>query len=315
MSDFDTVLERLYVDPSFAEALAANPAAALAGYRLAPEEVELLRSQVTGDTGGQSAVEERATQSSVFGLFGPIAGVAGGVIDALGDSGGTGGGSGVGSGAGAASAGSATPAVREGFGSAGPVHEGFGSAAVPVAREGFGSSAVPAAQQGFGAAAQQGFGPAGEAVQSFGPAGADHGAMSAAGQASVLEPGGGPLAGIGERITTAPPDDYTIRVDADGDGDWDRYDTRGRADGGVDILVDTDDDGRTDFVGQDSDADGRIDAAAYDSDSDGVYERRSYDDDGDGWLDRHEYRSAQASEYGYPHGGTVGQNLRLPDQG
>lgn len=285
MSDFDTVLERLLVDPSFAGALAADPAAALAGYRLAPDEVELLRSQVTGDTGGQSQVETRATQSSVFGLFGPVAGVAGGVIGALGDGGG-GGGSG---------AGPVAPSVREGFGPT--VREGFGPAG--EVRQAFGAGVEPTAQQGFGAAAQQGFGPAVPAQEGFGAA----------------ERGGGPLAGIGELITTAPPDDYTTRVDVDGDGDWDRYDTRGRADGGVDILVDADDDGHTDFVGQDSDADGRIEVASYDSDSDGVYERRSYDDDGDGWLDRHEYHSSQATGYEHPHGGMIGQNLRLPEQG
>src|SRR5437764_561356 len=49
MSDFDTVLERLVTDPGFARALAADPDAALAGYRLDADEVALLRSQVSAD--------------------------------------------------------------------------------------------------------------------------------------------------------------------------------------------------------------------------------------------------------------------------
>ena len=61
---------------------------------------------------------------------------------------------------------------------------------------------------------------------------------------------------------------------------------RGRADGGVDILVDLDGDGKTDFVGHDVDADRTVDSADYDKNHDGFFEKRMYDDDGDGWLDR-----------------------------
>src|SRR5690606_21927577 len=77
MSDFDAALERLLGDPSFRQALAADPAAALAGYRLTPEEIDLLSSQVSADTGGQHRVETRTNQSSMFGLLSPLAGLAG----------------------------------------------------------------------------------------------------------------------------------------------------------------------------------------------------------------------------------------------
>jgi hypothetical protein len=83
-----------------------------------------------------------------------------------------------------------------------------------------------------------------------------------------------------------PPKGYRNRVDADGDGDLDKATYRGRADGGADILVDLNKDGRTDFVGHDVDLDHRVDFADYDKNHDGVFEKRMYDDDGDGWLDR-----------------------------
>jgi hypothetical protein len=72
----------------------------------------------------------------------------------------------------------------------------------------------------------------------------------------------------------------------DGDGDWDRHILVGRRDGGVNILVDANRDGRGDFVGHDDDADGLVDSAEYDKNHDGVFEKTMYDDDGDGWLDR-----------------------------
>jgi hypothetical protein len=69
MSDFDTVLERLLTDPAFPAALAANPAGALAGYRLSPDEVDLLRSQVSAGDGGNRAVETRTSKASMMGLL------------------------------------------------------------------------------------------------------------------------------------------------------------------------------------------------------------------------------------------------------
>src|SRR5689334_3450997 len=77
MSDFDTVLERLLVDPGFKAHLAANPDGALAGYRLTDDERDLLRAQVTGDTGGNQQVEQRTSKASLFGLLSPLAGMGG----------------------------------------------------------------------------------------------------------------------------------------------------------------------------------------------------------------------------------------------
>jgi hypothetical protein len=84
----------------------------------------------------------------------------------------------------------------------------------------------------------------------------------------------------------APPPGYHNRVDADGDGHWDRATYRGGRDGGADILVDLDSDGRADFIGHDVDLDHKVDYADYDTDHDGAFDKRMYDDDNDGWLDR-----------------------------
>ncbi len=218
MSDFDAALERLLTDPSFAAPLAADPDGALAGYRQAAAESELLRGHVVADTAAAAAtVETRTTKSSTFGLFSSIGDLAGtaasGVADAVGD-----------------------PAATRGLGSA-PVAPGGGGAA-------------PEVRTGLGVAPRSGLG---------GPA--------------------------PERVPEAPAN-YRNRVDADGDGTWDRATYRGRADGGVDILVDLNGDGAADFIGHDTDADRVVDSADYDKDHDGVFEKRMYDDDGDGWLDR-----------------------------
>lgn len=76
MSDFDAVLERLLTDPAFTATLAADPAGALAGYRLSPEEIELLHAQVSADAGGEHVVEQRTSKAGLFGLLSPLAGVA-----------------------------------------------------------------------------------------------------------------------------------------------------------------------------------------------------------------------------------------------
>jgi hypothetical protein len=119
----------------------------------------------------------------------------------------------------------------------------------PAVHQGLGS---PPARHGFGSAPHQGFGE--------------------------------PSRGHAEPI--APPPGYHNRVDADGDGHWDRATYRGGRDGGADILVDLDSDGRADFIGHDVDLDNKVDYADYDTDSDGVFDKRMYDDDNDGWLDR-----------------------------
>jgi hypothetical protein len=350
VSDFDTVLERLLGDPSFAAALSADPAAALAGYRLTADETALLRSQVTGDHGGQSAVETRANQSSTFGLLTPLAGLAG-AAEVFGHV------SGVQQGftAPAATQGFGTPAATQGFGAPGAV-QGFGVAEVPGSAQGFGVAEVPGSAQGFGAntagaaggigsavGAAQGFGaaPAG-AAQGFGSApggtqglgapdatqgfgSADAGSAYAAGFGSADgRPGIG--GGLGDEIGNAVnqergggapppevPEGYRTRVDVDGDGTWDRHSLRGTRGGGVDIMVDANSDGRVDFIGHDRDADGLVDSAEYDKNHDGFFERRSYDDNGDGWLDRHETRRPPVPPP-VEEGGMIGRNLPLPDE-
>ena len=78
MSDFDAALERLISDPAFRDALAADPARALAGYQLSPDELDILTSQVdTGTGGGQRQVEQRTSKASLFGLLAPMGGIGG----------------------------------------------------------------------------------------------------------------------------------------------------------------------------------------------------------------------------------------------
>jgi len=69
VSDFDVALERLVSEPAFREALAADPQRALAGYRLSPDELEVLTSQVDTGSGGQRHVEQRTSKASLFGLL------------------------------------------------------------------------------------------------------------------------------------------------------------------------------------------------------------------------------------------------------
>jgi hypothetical protein len=244
MSDFDTVLERLVTDPPFAAALAADPASALAGYRLDADETALLCSQVGADCGGQSAVEQRTTKSSTFGLIGSMLSFAESVPGLM-------------------PGGDAAPRATSGLGQApGGSHQGGWGASVPVAD----------AQTGLGGpSATSGLGDAPAARSGLGERGTVYGSTA---RISAQE----------QEI--APPKGYRNSVDADGDGTWDEATYRGRADGGVDILVDLDGDGRTDFVGHDVDADRTVDSADYDKDGDGFFEKRMHDDDGDGLLDR-----------------------------
>jgi len=277
MTDFDAVLERLLTDPSFQAQLAADPASALAGYVLDAEEADLLRQQVGADAGAQAAaVEDRVSKSSTFGLFssfdiGDVAasagrGVAGQGFGAapadgpadLGDW------AEFGSAAGTAARAVVEQPATEGFGAA-PDAWGAGASEMS-ARSGFGSAPAPAegpdldglaAVSGFGDAPRSGFGDQDRAQS-----------------------------GLGEPEQLAPPKGYHNRVDADGDGRLDRATYRGREDGGAEIRVDLDRDGRADFVGVDTDLDNRVDFADYDKDHDGVFEKRMFDDDGDGFLDR-----------------------------
>ena len=253
MSDFDAVLERLLTEPSFAAALAADPAAALAGYRLDAGEVELLRSQASTDPGGAlAAVETRTNKSSTFGLFAGLAEIG-------------------------------HAAGSQGFGDA---PGGGGGAAAhqpwqPAAHSGFGSVHQSAAHSGFGSA------PGADGGAGGGPA------SSGLGDAPRSELGDPPAGGSGllgrvlhEAEQVAPPKGYHPHIDANGDGHWDKATFVGTGGRGVEIFVDVNHDGHADFVGHDTDGDGLVDYADYDKDDNGVFEKRMYDDNGDGWLDR-----------------------------
>ncbi|MGI5247464.1 hypothetical protein [Dactylosporangium sp. CA-139066] len=103
---------------------------------------------------------------------------------------------------------------------------------------------------------------------------------------------GGGLEGLAQHVGhgqvpgQAPTDGYHTRVDWDGDGRWDQHTYVNRADGGVDIVVDTDGDGRAEFIGHDTNRDGLIDSSEIDTNHDGVMDARYEDTNGDGWLDR-----------------------------
>ena len=68
MSDFDDVLERLLTDPAFQTALRANPDAALAGYRLQPEERQLLAPSWTAAPAKSARSRLRISKSGVMGM-------------------------------------------------------------------------------------------------------------------------------------------------------------------------------------------------------------------------------------------------------
>jgi hypothetical protein len=266
MSDFDAVLERLVTDPGFAAALAADSSSALAGYRLDADEQALLCRQVSCDAGGNSAVEQRATKSSTFGLFAPVAAVAESLVAGFGAS--------ATAGLGPSATAGMGPSATAGLGSA---PGGWGGSMQTGPRAGLGG---PVAVDGLGGrSAVEGLGgrPAAEGLGDAARAGLGE-------RGTVYSSSVRPALAQPEEI--APPEGYRNRVDVDGDGTWDRATYRGRADGGVDILVDRNGDGRTDFVGHDVDADRTVDSADYDKDHDGFFEKRMYDDNGDGLLDR-----------------------------
>ncbi|WP_412752750.1 hypothetical protein [Krasilnikovia sp. M28-CT-15] len=300
MSDFDAVLERLLNEPSFAAELARDADAALSGYVLDDGEAELLRRQVAADAGATHAVvETRTSKSSTFGLLSAFTELgAGAVTDAH-------------SGSGTAHSGlGGAGEARTGLGSApaaaglGPWSE-FGSAAGVAAQHAADVSGGPGVTQGLGSAPAWGAGGGmtdelmplahsglGSAPGLDGPPSGE-GAPDLNAMPPVSRIGEAPHTGLGEASRfqgeaehLAPPKGYHNRVDADGDGTWDKATYRGRADGGADILVDLNHDGRTDFVGHDVDADRTVDYADYDKNHDGVFEKRMYDDNGDGWLDR-----------------------------
>src|SRR6266508_3845137 len=251
MSDFDAVLERLVADPGFRAALAADPAEALAGYRLSADEVELLHAQLDTGTGGNRHVEQRTSKASLFGLLSPLAGGAG-----LGTptDGGTGGGSGFGGDSQGFDAGAIGQRISERAGDSG--------------------------QSGFGGAGQAGLGDvAGNIGAPMGRVGAEGGLLGR----NLPEPGD--AAGGFAAAPPPPPPGYHPHIDVNGDGHWDKYTVVGRTDGGVDIVADMNHDGRADFIGLDYDRDGLVDQADYDKDCDCTFETHMTDVNGDVWLD------------------------------
>jgi hypothetical protein len=296
MSDFDAALERLVSDPQFRDALAADPARALAGYRLSEDEWDLLRSQIDTGTGGEREVEQRTSKASLFGLLNPLGGtgIGSGVGDALQGGGGSGAGSiggsmggytppaplygGAGPDAGASFGGA--DAAGASFGTEPPSGEGFGSA---FSRSAFGE---PVGGGASGADAGGEAGAGGEPDRGYQPR---HGSAGDGIGATLGDFAGGSGEARGT-LYGSPPEDYHTRVDANGDGRWDQFTAVDRGDRGVDLVVDRDGDGRAEFVGHDFDRDGLIDEASTDTDGDGRLDARWVDDNGDGWLDR---RTAQ----------------------
>ncbi len=90
----------------------------------------------------------------------------------------------------------------------------------------------------------------------------------------------------GRRRGIAPVGDYHARVDVQGDGKWDAHTYTARADGGIDINVDLNHDGKADFVGVDHDRDGLIDESYMDFNHDGKMDAHYVDTNHDGWLDK-----------------------------
>jgi hypothetical protein len=313
MTDFDAALERLVSDPAFRDELATDPARALAGYRLSPDELDLLRSQV--DTGGgdsQRHVETRTSKASLFGLLSPMGGLGG-----LGDPppGGQGGGQGGGSfltdhptdqptGPGRSGASFGADEGRSGasFGAdEGRSGASFGSASPG---QGGGDPVRSGASFGDDGSSQASFGGETDGTE-YRPKHGGEGLGAAVSQAGdFMTDGGVEEAPRGTIYSSAAAQEYTTRVDANGDGRWDNFTVTNRDDGGVDLNVDRDGDGNVEFVGHDLDRDGLIDEATTDEDGDGTLDTRWVDNDGDGWLDTRQQPpayEAQRSEMRDPH--------------
>jgi hypothetical protein len=83
VSDFETLLERLLLDPAFKAAFAADPERALIGYALTDDERGLLMAEFSTEAGQSSRMEERTSKAALFGLLGAAAemfGAAGGGV-------------------------------------------------------------------------------------------------------------------------------------------------------------------------------------------------------------------------------------------
>ena len=69
MAGIDEVLERLVAEPEFREQLRADPAAALSGYVLDDEDLEVLALTLDESEGGDHAVEQRTSKSALVMLL------------------------------------------------------------------------------------------------------------------------------------------------------------------------------------------------------------------------------------------------------
>jgi hypothetical protein len=287
MSDFDEVLERLLGDPAFKARLAADPQGALAGYHLNPDELDILRSQI-GEAGGQTHVEQRTSKASMFGVFSAIGSGLDDVLHGHGH-----GFAGHTAGTGGAEAGRGMHDVVEQYG-------GRHSAPEPTGHGILGGHVQDVPQSGRHAVSgleevhteshtevhtefhhhQESSGTVyRSSTYSGGGLPAEQPPPPAVGAQGVAS-------GLTGYVGQAPTDGYHTRVDWDGDGRWDQHTYVNRADGGVDIVVDTDGDGRAEFIGHDTDRDGLINSSEIDTNHDGVMDARYEDVNGDGWLDR-----------------------------
>jgi hypothetical protein len=320
MSDFDTVLERLMVDPAFRAALGADPGRALAGYRLSSDEIELLHAQVETGSGGNREVEQRTSKASLFGLLSPLVGAVGlGGDDAgAGDLGrgvrlsaaGAGGafgpaGQGIGEAMGGATEGLGGAAeglggAAEGLGGAteglGGVTEGtvyvsaagFGSGAGeaglgagPGAGAGFSTGTVYGSSAGFGAGTgEAGLGGAGSA----GSSGAELGDLSGQIGRPIDQPAGGGM--LGHHLHGVQPTGQGGFGAAPPPPDYHPHiDVNG--DGRWDqYTVQRRSDGGVDLIA-DMNRDGRADFIGHDYDRDGLVDAADYDKDRDGRFETH----------------------------
>lgn len=73
MSGLEDVLALLITDRSFREALTTDPAAALAGYDLSREDLEILAASLDEQVGGERVVEQRTSKSALLGMLGALA--------------------------------------------------------------------------------------------------------------------------------------------------------------------------------------------------------------------------------------------------
>jgi hypothetical protein len=255
MSDLEAVMERLLTDPSFQAALKADPERALVGYRLDPGDRELLGVEVVSGAGEDRTVEIRTSKSGVVGLLGPVAAAFGVAAGGSSQTFGT------------------APSGSQSFGGPGGT-QSLGTAPEGGALAGSQSFGGPSGSESFGNAPARG-------DSSFGDSGTE-----SVGTSSTERFGSAPQVGrtIGVEATG-----YRTRVDVDGDGTWDANTAYERADGGVDIHVDHNRDGVSDFVGHDYNRDGLVDDAEFDNNFDGTLETHERDTNRDGWMDRSEH--------------------------